>query len=352
MKFMKLKKFLSLFLVVLVCVSVFSVNVYAKTTDKIKTSISHLTSKDGLWQYDADFEEGLAYLKKYYGTEKILTLPTEIDGNHINAVDSLDNTYVEHITIPRQYVEFYAYAFEGCKSLKTVEFSQEYTSGWTIKRFDPGCFRNCKKLESVVMPNMLDGKKTYNMQLRDWVEGGEIPSSTFKGCSSLTNVTFPENLTQIGNDVFNGCTSIEKIVIPEGVVSIYSGAFANTPSLKTLVLPDSLGEKGLNGTFNGVSKDLNVVCSPESAVEKKVQYLNEWAPETYSITSVSSVDTDVEGDINRDQKFNIKDVTWYQKYLVKLLDNVCVNELKLDFNNDGKQNILDCTAMQKALAKG
>lgn len=347
---MKLKKFFSLIFVLLICVSAFSITVGAKETNIINTKFKNtgtFTSKDGLWEIGKETNKESCLICEYYGKEKSLTLPTKIDGFDITGVSRLDNAYIEHITIPKQYTVFLSYTFESCKNLKTVEFSQDYTPSTAIKRFDAGCFRNCTKLQSVILPNVLDETETYNGKLKRMVAGGELPSSTFAGCKSLTDVSFPENLKQLGNDVFNGCSSIEKIVIPEGVVSIAVGAFANTPSLKTLVLPDSI-EKLSGGEFNDTSEDLIVVCNPESSTGKQIQELNEKYSDL-TFTTISSTPSDLKGDINRDKKFNINDVTTLQMYLSKDLDILCVNEPMLDFNGDGNINIIDATIMQKTL---
>jgi hypothetical protein len=102
---------------------------------------------------------------------------------------------------------------------------------------------------------------------------------------------------------------------------------------------------------NGISPSTNIVCNQESSVYKELVDLNQHNPEDYGYNTVSSTPSDLKGDINRDKKFNINDVTTLQMYLSKDLDILCVNEPMLDFNGDGKINIIDATAMQKALAK-
>jgi hypothetical protein len=344
---MKINRLLAFVLCFVLFVSLCPVSSIAVTTDEVKSgykSNNSITSQDGLWEY----KKGAIY--EYYGKEKNITLPTEIDGQPMNAVCFIENNNVESIYIPSNYTTFIAGCFCGLQNLKTVEFAQDY-SPFQVKRFDDALFLDCPKLEKVVLPNDMECGSHYNQALDEYISGGALPNDLFYNCKSLKEVTFPDNLTQVGSGTFEGCTSIEKIVVPDGVLAIGVGAFKDTPSLKTLVLPDSIGKGGLNGAFNGVNKDLNVVCSPGSRADSKIEYLNKWSPEDYSIASISSTPSDVKGDINRDKKFNINDVTHFQKYIAKDLDILCVNEPMLDFNGDGKINIIDATAMQKALAK-
>ncbi len=57
------------------------------------------------------------------------------------------------------------------------------------------------------------------------------------------------------------------------------------------------------------------------------------------------------GDVNRDGKLNIKDVTAIQKYLAKLEEFDEQQVALADYNEDGKVSIQDATKIQKKLAK-
>ena len=56
------------------------------------------------------------------------------------------------------------------------------------------------------------------------------------------------------------------------------------------------------------------------------------------------------GDVNKDSKLNIKDVTAVQKFLAKLLDFDEEAAMLADYNGDGNLNIKDATTIQKKLA--
>lgn len=56
------------------------------------------------------------------------------------------------------------------------------------------------------------------------------------------------------------------------------------------------------------------------------------------------------GDVNRDGKLNIRDVTLIQKYIAKLAEFDTEQIMLADFNEDGKVNVKDATRIQKKLA--
>ena len=81
-------------------------------------------------------------------------------------------------------------------------------------------------------------------------------------CTSLTEISIPDNVTSIGSSAFSGCTNLNKIhfgkqvksidmnafkenekletvYIPKNIESISSQAFINCPSLKTVILESS-----------------------------------------------------------------------------------------------------------------
>ena len=47
----------------------------------------------------------------------------------------------------------------------------------------------------------------------------------FSECTSLTDITIPDSVTEIGSVAFSGCRSLKHIVIPQSVSSIEDGTF-------------------------------------------------------------------------------------------------------------------------------
>jgi hypothetical protein len=63
-----------------------------------------------------------------------------------------------------------------------------------------------------------------------------VAASTFKGCSSLAEVSIPYEATSIGADAFKGCRALAKLTLPAGISQIGDGAFDGAGPLATLVV--------------------------------------------------------------------------------------------------------------------
>lgn len=78
---------------------------------------------------------------------------------------------------------------------------------------------------------------------------GNIGKMAFRGCTSLTRVTFLGKLTNIGNWAFDGCVSLKRVVIPDSVKSIGSWAFHNCKSMTSVTIPKGVTSIG-DGAFS------------------------------------------------------------------------------------------------------
>ena len=81
-----------------------------------------------------------------------------------------------------------------------------------------------------------------------------IGNDAFKGCSDLTSITIPSNVsfTSIGTSAFSGCSSLTSITIPSFVTSIGGSAFYNCSGLTSITIPSSVTSIG-NNAFDGCS---------------------------------------------------------------------------------------------------
>jgi len=81
---------------------------------------------------------------------------------------------------------------------------------------------------SVVIPSSYSGKRITNIY------------GAFENCTSLTSITIPAGITNIGNSAFYGCTGLTSIAIPNSVTSIDNGAFYGCSNLTYVSIPDSV----------------------------------------------------------------------------------------------------------------
>ena len=78
-----------------------------------------------------------------------------------------------------------------------------------------------------------------------------IGESAFYDCSSLTEIHLPASLTSIGESAFSGCSSLTEIHLPANLTSIRKGVFSGCSSLTEIHLPASLTSIG--AAFGGCS---------------------------------------------------------------------------------------------------
>lgn len=353
-----MKRFLSILLVITLVVSC-SVTAFAQTTFKQKNGYplsNVIKSADGLWAYTVHTDDNgtpEAWIYDYYGYDKSITLPTKVDNIIPRRFDfGWDNigrlADVEHLVIPKNYIVFGDCTFSDNEILKSVTFSREYEHG-DILKFGNNLFNGCSNLEKVVLPNCLPSTHNYNGNLQKFYDGAKLRTGMFENCKKLKEVVLPEQLAEVGIGVFRGCESLETIKLPDGVVVLGEKAFEGTKSLKTLVVPDTV--EYIRAAFFHIGENANVICNPNGYVANRIKELQEEIPGHYDCKLVSSVNTTLRGDINKDNKFNVLDVTALQKYLAKIDSIEYVNTDMIDHNQDGKINIIDCTKMRKELVK-
>ncbi|MBP3426364.1 MAG: leucine-rich repeat domain-containing protein, partial [Rikenellaceae bacterium] len=87
----------------------------------------------------------------------------------------------------------------------------------------------------------------------------EIGWSAFSGCTSLTSITIPENVTEIGMNTFEKCTSLTNITIPENVTKIGWSAFEECTSLTSITIPKNV-TLIMNYAFYGCTSLTSVYC--------------------------------------------------------------------------------------------
>ena len=122
------------------------------------------------------------------------------------------------------------YMFSGAVNLtkfvppSNIKYIGSYAfNGTSIDKFDfesfkiigEGSFKGCKKITSVNLENLEDGK---------------IPDHAFQDCKMLSKISWPKTETRIGKHAFDG-TSLTKILFTEKVTIIGDYCFANCESL-------------------------------------------------------------------------------------------------------------------------
>ena len=96
------------------------------------------------------------------------------------------------------------------------------------------------------------GGGIYYNSVNCYTSDDVIGNYAFSGCSGLTSLTLPSNVTSIGYSAFYGCILLTSLTLPSSVTSIGSSAFEGCSSLTSLILPSSVTEIG-SSAFSGCS---------------------------------------------------------------------------------------------------
>ena len=115
----------------------------------------------------------------------------------------------------------YAYAING-SCIETVHFGD----GVTVAGGLAGC---------TTLTNVTFGKNVT-----------EIGQKAFYYCTGLKNITLPATVTKIGEEAFGQCTGLTSLTLPAALSEIGQKAFTQCTGLAAVTLPDSLKAVGLN----------------------------------------------------------------------------------------------------------
>lgn len=260
-------------------------------------------------------EESRAVVTSFnFGLPKNLEIPEGIMGIGDNAFK--DCTLIESVSIPGTVDRIGNDAFAGCKNLKKVVIKDGVNSicagafcnctalesvaiGEGVERIELSVFYNCENLTNITLPSTLKEilqfdlnasikipaieKLNYNGTLAQWCAMNwnevlvskaknitlgdgtdlrtlttlsipdsvtEIGVNAFYNCKSLTTVTIPNSVKTIGFQAFEGCTSLTDITIPSSVMEIAFNAFLSCKSLKNVKFSDTTGWHTMGGWKN------------------------------------------------------------------------------------------------------
>ena len=163
-----------------------------------------------------------------------------------------------------------AYSFYGCKNLTSITMQNGITD------IGNSAFYGCTNLTSVTIPSSvasIGGSAFYACPNLSYNEidnalylGNEenpyfalikaknvgitscnvtkktkfICSNAFEGCEILTDVTIPNNVTDIGSGAFINCKNLTHITLPKGITTIGYRTFYNCNSLKNVTIPEGV----------------------------------------------------------------------------------------------------------------
>ena len=195
----------------------------------------------------ADFQINNGVLKKYSGSDEVLSIPEGV--REIGGSACYKNENLKKIIIPSDVKKincdyYYDGSFRDCPKLSEVIIAEGVTD------IGSGTFANCEKLHSVSLPISLLS----------------ISERVFSNCTHLENIKIPPYIKFIGNEAFYNCRSLKEIEIPFGVISLGNRTFGDCKKLTSLFIPSSITEISLD-TFSGCP-NLEINIDEKTRIEK------------------------------------------------------------------------------------
>ena len=282
--------------------------------------------------------------------------------------------------------------FAGCTNLESITF------GSNIDTIGDYAFSKCEKLKEVNLPANLETIGAYAFRNSGLLKL-DLPDSTtiideraFEECTDLSELNL-NKVEDIGDYAFNNCTSLTELTVPDSVSSMGVYAFAECTNVKYLTLGGGLKtipKRAFDGLINLekmyiTGGNLNLMENGAFDVYTKPMFLDpyhnmtdiffsgtkeEWDDITKTdLGNEIFVDENVNiqyeipysedifdakgilGDVNGDEKVNIKDATMIQKAAAKIINLTDDENARANVNGDNKINVKDATAIQKFVAK-
>ena len=221
-----------------------------------------------------NYTEGLSYKRKEKdsgysvtgiasATDTDIVIPSQYNGLPVIDIDlwAFHNcSSLTSVEIPSSVTTIGAYAFDGCRGLKSVTFGENSQ----LTSIGGYAFRGCNGLTRVFIGDIeawcsidfygtesnplyyahnlyLNGELVTELVIPDGVTS--IGSSAFEGCSGLISVSFGENsqLASIGSSAFEGCSGLISVSFGENsqLTSIGSSAFYNCRGLTSVTFGEN-----------------------------------------------------------------------------------------------------------------
>lgn len=139
-----------------------------------------------------------------------------------------------------------------------------------VEKMGEYAFYNCDGIKGVELSGNIIAVETNE-------DGGteeinhKIPNHAFESCNALTSITVPEGIETIGTAAFAGCTQASSITLPDSLVTIEDRAFmcsidgANR-SLTSLTIPENVKNIGASAFYG--YKALATVTVESTELEK------------------------------------------------------------------------------------
>ena len=131
------------------------------------------------------------------------------------------DTSIESVYIPSSVSSLGLGTFAHCTKLEQVEFA----NGCGITSLDTSTFESCTALTRIDLSPLTKLKGTYY---------------SFRDCTSLKEVIFPEGITRIGESSFLNCSALQSLYLPDSLEKIVKNAFEGCIGIESISVGKNL----------------------------------------------------------------------------------------------------------------
>ncbi len=185
------------------------------------------------------------YLKSTFGAQLEVLDISGVSFTNKSITDKLCQkmTALKTVTLPADLAKIGKYAFDGCSSLETVN--------WTlVGNIDDYAFQNCAILKISALPENLTRVGQYG----------------FSKCAEITITKLPAQLTGFGTRAFEFCSKLAITEVPDGVTEIKERVFDRT-GITNFTFPNSVATIGDLAFYAEGNPTRTFTCRNEVAPE-------------------------------------------------------------------------------------
>ncbi len=196
--------------------------------------------RSGDYEYEL-MDNGTAMILCYWGKEKDLVIPGDLDGHRVTRIADRafpDGKHLISVALP-EGIEDIGEAFYDCFRMRTLKIP-------TTLSFDHNPFRGCKYLENLVIP-----PEHPSLEVTDGVLFDRISRSLlwYPMSAPAPHYSVPAGTASIGGHAFCGSRFLESVSIPGSVKTLRLGAFSECKKLSTVTTEEGLEEIDLFAFF-------------------------------------------------------------------------------------------------------
>ncbi len=155
-------------------------------------------------------------------------------------------------TVPASVEQIKANAFRGNENLISITLSD------AVSLIEKDCFRECKKLEEIIISN--------NSSL------STVASGAFADCKYLTSVRFPRGMGNISEGLFANDSALETVTFAGNNIAVINArAFYQCTALTSIILPANvqrIGERAFYGCSSLYEMGLDANASILQTIEE------------------------------------------------------------------------------------